>query len=90
METIGVRELQQNAGHYVQEVRNGATLLVSNRGTVVAQLSPIGAAHSKRDELLRAGRLVAAPHAFNKHAVTVESAVVSNDEILTALRDDRV
>ena len=90
VETIDVRQLEQNAGHYLDQVRNGATLLVSVLGTVVAQLSPIGTPQLRRDELRRVGRLVAAPRMFTEHVTTAESVVDSNDKILNSLRDDRV
>jgi antitoxin (DNA-binding transcriptional repressor) of toxin-antitoxin stability system len=40
METIGVRELQQHASAALRRVREGETLGVTDRGQLVAVLSP--------------------------------------------------
>ena len=42
MEAIGVRELRQHASRYLQRVRQGETLEVTDRGRPVARLVPIG------------------------------------------------
>jgi prevent-host-death family protein len=42
MSTVGVRELRQNLSRYLERVKNGASLEVTEHGRVVARLSPAG------------------------------------------------
>jgi len=42
MQQVGSRELKNRLGYYLQIVRNGARLLITDRGRPVAELSPIG------------------------------------------------
>jgi prevent-host-death family protein len=42
MESIGVRELRQHASRYLERVRLGESLEVTDRGRPVARLVPIG------------------------------------------------
>lgn len=42
-DTVGVRELRQNLSRYLQRVKEGEDLQVSERGRVVARLVPAGA-----------------------------------------------
>lgn len=42
MKTVGIRELKNRLSEYVREVRAGETVLVTDRGEVVAELSPPG------------------------------------------------
>jgi prevent-host-death family protein len=42
MESIGVRELRQHASRYLERVRHGETLEVTDRGRPVARLVPVG------------------------------------------------
>ncbi len=41
-ETVGVRELRQNLSRYLERVKAGEDLAVSERGRVVARLVPAG------------------------------------------------
>ena len=51
---VGVRELRQNLSKYLERVKAGEDLLVTERGTVVARLVPAGAGADGYTEL--AGR----------------------------------
>jgi prevent-host-death family protein len=42
MSTVGVRELRQNLSRYLERVKEGASLDVTEHGRVVARLSPAG------------------------------------------------
>lgn len=42
MKTVGVRELKNRLSEYLREVRRGEHLLVTDRGEVIAELSPPG------------------------------------------------
>lgn len=39
LKTVGIKELKNNLSAYLREVRQGARILVSDRNTVVAELS---------------------------------------------------
>ncbi len=61
LRTTGIRELQNQIGNYMRLVRAGETVLVTDRGVVVAQLSPppswVGQPdESAREALERLGR----------------------------------
>ncbi len=40
MTTVGVRELKNRLSHYLRLVRGGETLIVTDRGQIVAELKP--------------------------------------------------
>lgn len=42
MKTVGLRELKNRLSAYVREVRAGQTIVVTDRGQVVAELHPPG------------------------------------------------
>jgi len=58
---VGVRELKTRLGRYLQEVRRGRTIVVTDRGEPVAELRPIPFAASgssaEVDRLVALGRL---------------------------------
>jgi antitoxin (DNA-binding transcriptional repressor) of toxin-antitoxin stability system len=58
MKTVGVRELKNRLSEYLREVRRGEHVLVTDRGEVIAELSPRG--QSTRDASMPAGILALA------------------------------
>jgi len=42
MKSVGLRELKNNLSEYVRDVRSGESVLVTDRGEVVAELLPAG------------------------------------------------
>lgn len=40
MQAVNIRELKTRLSHYLREVRGGQVVLVTDRGTVVAELRP--------------------------------------------------
>lgn len=60
MERIGVRELRQHASRYLDRVRAGETVEVTDRGKLVALLVPPSPARGARDQLIAQGRLIPA------------------------------
>jgi antitoxin (DNA-binding transcriptional repressor) of toxin-antitoxin stability system len=42
MKTVGVRELKNSLSEYLRRVRSGESVLVTDRGEIVAELSPPG------------------------------------------------
>ena len=57
MQTIGVRELRQDASRWLARVRAGETFVVTDRGRPVAQLAPLTGEPVGYDALLAAGRI---------------------------------
>jgi prevent-host-death family protein len=57
--TVGVRELKTQLSHYLHEVKAGATLVITERGTPVGRLVPVGASLEERLEELVATHQVA-------------------------------
>ncbi len=52
--TVGARELETRLGTYVRRVREGATLVVTDRGRPVAELRPIAQARDEPERALAA------------------------------------
>ena len=42
MKTVGIRELKNSLSEYLRRVRSGESVLVTDRGEVVAELTPPG------------------------------------------------
>ena len=63
MGTVGIRELKNNLSRYLERVRNGERITVTDRGRPIAELRPPpteAAANqqmSKLDRLIREGRV---------------------------------
>ena len=57
MERVGVRELRQNLSVYLQRVKDGESLEVTEHGRPVAVLAPRGEPTSAYDRLLAEGRI---------------------------------
>jgi prevent-host-death family protein len=53
--TIGIRELRQHASRYLQLVRSGQRVAITDRGELVAYLVPAGRSASILDRLEAAG-----------------------------------
>jgi antitoxin (DNA-binding transcriptional repressor) of toxin-antitoxin stability system len=49
MKAVGVRELKNRLSEYLRQVRAGESVLVTDRGEVVAELSPPGRATTAGD-----------------------------------------
>jgi prevent-host-death family protein len=64
MTRIGVRELRQHASRYLDEVKAGATVEVTERGELVALIVPPGPLETLRDRLVANGQLLAAKGTF--------------------------
>ena len=58
MERIGVRELRQHASRYLDRVKSGETVEVTERGHLVALLVPPDPARNARERLISQGRLI--------------------------------
>lgn len=58
MDSVGIRELKQNASEVIARVVRGKHLIVTDRGRPVAQLIPLQ--KSRIDDLIQSGQLTAA------------------------------
>lgn len=91
---IGVRELRQNASRYLARVKSGESLEVTERGRLVAVLSPPGEARGARERLLAAGRLLPATGPSGRlrapNPAPVGEGEPTNRELLDAGREDRL
>ena len=94
MERIGVRELRQNASRYLALVKAGETVEVTERGVLVALLSPPGDSRSARDRLVASGRLVPAGRRTGRlrspHPMPILVGEPTNQELLDAEREERL
>lgn len=87
METIGVRELRQNASDYLRRVEAGETIEVTNRGRPVARLVPVK--RSRLAQLEAEGRITKAKgnfHDFPPPLPLPEGAVPAS-EMLRRMRE---
>lgn len=57
---VGIRELKNGLSGYIDRVRNGEEVIVTDRGRPVARLSSLEASHDHLAELIAAG-IVRAP-----------------------------
>ncbi len=86
-ERIGVRELRQHASRYLDKVKAGETVEVTERGELVALLVPPLPALTARDRAIAAGRLLPAggPLVLPQR----RRARSASGEVLRELREDR-
>jgi prevent-host-death family protein len=63
---VGIRELKNNLSRYLERVRNGEEVIVTDRGKPVARLAAIDAPTSRLDEPIRLG-LVQPPKSKVRH-----------------------
>jgi len=94
MHAVGIRDLKNRLSEYLRLVRAGETILVTDRGEVVAELGPPGEAASRRDlppklrEMIRRGLLTpAAPR--EDHVVPRFPRVVPDGTAQRLLDEDR-
>lgn len=89
MTRVGVRELRQHASQYLDLVKRGATIEVTERGELVALLVPPSPALSARERLVAEGRLVPAKAPFRAPArrLPVERPASG---VLSELRGERL
>ncbi len=89
MERIGVRELRQHASRYLDRVKAGETIEVTERGRLVARLVPPEAHDGAREHLIAAGRLVPAVAPFRlPERVDARPGEPDSAELLDELRAD--
>ena len=99
MRAVGIRELKARLSRYLDDVRRGEVVIVTDRGKVVAEIRPPGAAEAMPSSpferrlaaLVRDGR--ASPGLPNTPELYVASPLSSPDgtsqRLLDELRGDR-
>ena len=88
--TIGSRELKNRLGSYLRQVRSGATIVVTDRGTPIAELRPLPPvtteAHERLGALVASGLL--APRVSSR-LVEREPASVTGGDLASAIHEER-
>jgi prevent-host-death family protein len=91
MERIGVRELRQHASRYLDRVKAGETVEVTDRGQLVALLVPPNPAATARERLVASGRLLPAARPFRlPQLAPARPGAPDTGEVLDELREDRL
>lgn len=94
MERIGIRELRQHASRYLDLVKAGETVEVTERGELVALLVPAQRDDTARDRLIAAGKLIPATAPTGRlrssRPVRPEHDEPTNAELLDAEREERL
>jgi prevent-host-death family protein len=87
VERIGVRELRQHASRYIEKVKAGETVEVTDRGHLVALLVPPVPGATARERLIAGGRLMPAtgPLSLPRRARVPRDS----GEVLQELREER-
>ena len=84
---VGIRELKSRLSQYVRDVKGGATVVVTERGSPVARLVPEAVPPRQRLEALRAGGVIlwsgrrlgrAEPEARARDTVSVADILVED------------
>lgn len=85
--TVGARELKARLGKYLRTVRNGQTLVVTDRGEPIAELRPIQDDLARKLAKLRAKGLISGGNGrlrpfepIRIGGATVESAILEDRE----------
>jgi antitoxin (DNA-binding transcriptional repressor) of toxin-antitoxin stability system len=92
-ETVGVRELRQNLSVYLDRVKLGETLSVTEYGQVVAVLAPLPAATlTTLERLVGEGRASAPSRSLRSlpPATPGLSGAPSSEDVIGELRDERL
>ncbi len=86
---VGVRELRQNLSVYLDQVKEGETLEVTERGRPVARLTPNPPEHvSILDQMIADGRATPAKHSHRDLPPPPKIPGRPLSEILQEMRDE--
>ena len=91
--TVGARELKTRLGGYLQQVRQGRTLVITDRGEPVAELKPVARTGTEDARLERLQALGAVTRLENRPLAPfrpVRSNGPSVSDAIVDERDDRV
>lgn len=87
--TVGARELKTRLGGYLQQVRQGVTLVVTDRGEPVAELRPLHGAGGEDARLERLKALGAVTRLENRPLAPFRPIRGSGPSVSNAIIEDR-
>lgn len=94
MERIGIRDLRQHASRWIDKVRAGKSIEVTDRGELVAVLVPAQRHLRARDRLIADGKLTPATNSGGLRdlpaAGKLQPGSPTAADILDELREDRL
>lgn len=89
-ERVGVRELRQNLSVYLRRVQRGESLVVTERGTPVARLSPLLPAAGALEWLIEDGRAIVATTSIDDLPPLEGPVTDEASRALEELREERL
>lgn len=90
MERVGVRELRQNLSVYLERVKEGQALEVTEHGHPVAVLAPLPVPWSAYDRLVAQGRIRPASVPFDDMPLPLGPMGTAGTDALAADREGKV
>jgi prevent-host-death family protein len=87
---VGVRELRQNLSIYLDRVKDGESLEVTERGHVVARLGPSGEGSSTYEQMVADGRISSGKGGLAGLGPPPSGSGRLLSEVLRELRDDEI
>ncbi|MEX2146442.1 MAG: type II toxin-antitoxin system prevent-host-death family antitoxin [Candidatus Rokuibacteriota bacterium] len=92
MKTTGIAELKANLSRYVEHVKGGQEVVITERGRAVAKIVPLateGGRDSRRQRLARAGLLQLGRARIRASMLNAPSGPPVGTSVVDALIDDR-
>jgi prevent-host-death family protein len=86
---VGIRELKTRLGGYLQEVRQGRTIVITDRGEPVAELSPVLRPGSEDAALARLQALGAVTRLEHRRLAPFRPVRGRGPSVSDAIIDDR-
>lgn len=91
MTRIGIRELRQHASQYIERVKTGETIEVTDRGELVALLISPSLSNSRRDRLIQQGVVIPSRSPFRIPSTRRNLAAgETTASLLEDLREDKI
>jgi prevent-host-death family protein len=92
MDAIGVRELRQNLSVYLDRVKGGETMRVTEHGRVVALLTPLPKPVDVLERLVAEGKATAPTASLRniKLPKAEPPGLPSSEELIAEMREERI
>ena len=87
--TVGARELKTRLGGYLQQVRQGRTLVITDRGEPVAELKPLHTAEGEDAKLEQLKALGAVTRLENRRLAPFRPVRGTGPSVSDAIIEDR-
>ncbi|PYQ96244.1 MAG: prevent-host-death protein [Acidobacteria bacterium] len=87
---VGARELKTRLGGYLQRVRQGQTLVITDRGQAVAELKPLAGAGTDDAALERLKDIGAVTRLENRRLVPFRPVRSRGPSVAEAIVEDRI